>query len=143
MVRTFRCPGCGAINRVPDGRSGKPVCGRCKNELDTSGGPQEVDGKAFQAAVDSAPVPVLVDFWAPWCGPCRMAAPLLDRVGREHAGSLLVLKVNSDENPELSSRYRISGIPAFLIFKGGREVGRQMGLPAPAAFARWIEQTAR
>lgn len=139
MVDTYRCAGCGALNRVPPGRRGAPICGRCKRSLAEAAVPQDVDGEAFRRTVEAAPIPVLVDFWAPWCGPCQMAAPLVAKAAREHAGRLIVLKVNSDENPELSSRYRISGVPAFLVFRNGREAARQVGLPSPAAFASWVQ----
>jgi thioredoxin 2 len=115
------------------------VCGRCKEQLDVTGAPQAVDADGLLRAIESSPVPVLVDFWAPWCGPCRMAAPVLERIARSRAGMVLVLKVNSDDHPEVSARYRISGIPAFLMFRGGVEDARQVGLLPEQAFARWVD----
>ncbi|MBE2250953.1 MAG: thioredoxin [Myxococcus sp.] len=135
----FRCSSCGAFNRVPSGHSGVATCGRCKKDLDVSGAPQEVDADGYTRAVASSPVPVLVDFWAPWCGPCRMAAPILDAVGRQQAGKLVVLKVNTDEHPQPSAQLGIRGIPTFVVFKGGREAARQSGvLPAPA-MTQWVQ----
>jgi thioredoxin 2 len=137
----FRCARCGAFNRVPERRpDGEPTCGRCQSSLDLSGAPQSVDAEGFARAVASSPVPVVVDFWAPWCGPCRMAAPIFEQVGRAQAGRALVLKVNTDEHPEPSARLGVRGVPTFIVFKGGREVARQSGvLPAPA-MTRWVAE---
>lgn len=139
----FRCASCGAFNRVPENHpAGSPTCGRCKAALDVSGAPQAVDAQGFERAVASSPVPVLVDFWAPWCGPCRMAAPILEQVGREQAGRLVVLKVNTDEHPQPSAQLGIRGIPTFIVFKDGKEKARQSGvLPAPA-MSQWVTRNA-
>jgi thioredoxin 2 len=135
----FRCTKCGQFNTVrPDAQGRTPICGRCKQRLDLSGAPQAVSDRTFDAAIEASPIPVLVDFWAPWCGPCRMAAPAIDKLSRRRAGELLVLKVNSDENPRASQKNKIQGIPAFLVFRNGREVARQVGLLPEASLDAWV-----
>ena len=135
----YRCEACGAFNRVKaDHPEGSPVCGRCKKPLKVSGVPQSVDPEMYARAVASSPVPLLVDFWAPWCGPCRAAAPILEKLGRKHAGQLVVLKVNTQDHPQVSQQLGISGIPTFVVFRGGAEVARLPGLLPEAAFDQWL-----
>lgn len=94
--------------------------------------PIHVTDSAFEKTVLQSPIPVLVDFWAPWCGPCRMVAPTLEKLAKENAGKLLVAKVNTDENPEWAMKYEVQGIPTMLFVAGGRIVHRQVGaLPEP------------
>lgn len=135
----FRCPSCGAFNRVPQpAPAGTPSCGRCHGSLDVSGRPQEVNGEGLARAVASSPLPVLVDLWAPWCGPCRAAAPVLEAVGRAQAGRLVVLKVNTDEHPEVSASLGVRGIPTFVLYARGREIARRSGAMPRVELERWM-----
>ena len=136
-MATYRCPSCGAFNRVGTG-TGTPVCGRCKNPLPTDGAPQDVDAEALERAIASSPVPVLVDFWAPWCAPCRVAAPLFDQVARRLRGEAIVLKVDTEANPAAGARYAIRAIPTAVLFQGGRERERRMGVQPAPALESWI-----
>jgi thioredoxin 2 len=139
-MNAFRCRSCTSINRLGETPTGKqPVCGRCKQSLDISGAPQEVDALAMKSVISNSPVPVLVDFWAPWCPPCRRAAPMLDQLARERAGRVLVLKVNTEEHPEAAAPFGIQSIPTFILFEQGQKVAQQVGLPPADAFARWLD----
>jgi len=130
------CPHCAATNRVPAARIGdEPVCGRCGKPL-LDGRPIELGDADFDAVVTASKVPVLVDFWAPWCGPCRAMAPAFEQASRTLKGRALLVKVNSDENPALSARYAVRSIPTLVRLSGGRETQRQSGaLPAGAIVA--------
>jgi thioredoxin 2 len=130
------CPHCQAQNRLPAARIDEgPDCGRCGQPL-LQGQPVELGDADFDAVVAATRRPVLVDFWAAWCGPCRMMAPAFEQAGRQLAGQALFVKVDSDHNPQLSARFGIRSIPTLVRLDGGRETARQSGaLPASAIAA--------
>ena len=125
------CRSCGAKNRIPKDRLGdRPVCGKCKTPLVAGAvhdAPVPVTDASFDAEIISYPGAVLVDAWAPWCGPCRMVGPILEELARDYAGRVKITKLNVDENPGIASRYNIRSIPTLLFFKGGRMVNSQVG----------------
>jgi thioredoxin 2 len=129
------CPNCGKKNRVRASQSGVPRCGVCHTLLPWI---VEADRETFDDEL-KASVPVLVDFWAPWCGPCRMVSPLVERVGREHAGHLKVVKLNIDDAPEIADRYGVRGIPLLVLFHDGSEVTRQVGAVPHPQLNAWLE----
>jgi thioredoxin 2 len=135
------CPQCHALVRVPADRSGEhPKCPRCKAEL-LAGKPVALDSAGFTTYVERTSLPVLVDFWAPWCGPCRMMAPVLDRTAQERAATVQVAKINTDEQQELAARFNIRSIPTLILFRDGREVSRQSGAVDGGALARWLDSS--
>ncbi len=139
--QTIRCPSCGATNRISEAAREKirggltPVCGRCKTPLAADPGPLTVTDATFSAEVERSPLPVLVDMWAPWCGPCRMIAPTLDELATEMAGRVRFAELNVDENPTTASRFNVRSIPALLVFVGGREVDRIVGVQPKSEIA--------
>ena len=133
------CAACGRRARLPYAALGKQTrCGHCKAALPQPGSPIEAtSSSAFDAAAESSAVPLIVDFWAPWCGPCRMVAPELEKVARAGAGKWLIVKVNTDEQQELGARYRIRSIPMLAIVHRGRELARSAGVRPAADIERF------
>jgi thioredoxin 2 len=134
------CPSCGTGNRIPAKHlSDTGRCGNCKAALPPLNEPLEVDDGSFSQVISEATVPVLTDFWAEWCGPCKMAAPEVHALAHEMAGKAIVLKVNTEMSPRVSSQFRIQSIPNFVVFRDGRPVFQRAGLAPRAEMRRWLE----
>jgi thioredoxin 2 len=133
---TVSCPFCRTLNRVDLGRvADRPKCGECGRPM-LLDRPVQVTDSDLERVVHDAEVPVLIDFHADWCGPCKAMAPVLDELARERAGTALVAKLDTDRNPNMAARFEIRGIPTLIAFRGGREVAREVGaLPRPRLVA--------
>ena len=136
------CTACGQQNRLLYERLTDDVrCGKCKQPIRAPGEPIEVHRSAdFDSLVAHAPLPVIVDYWAPWCGPCRMVAPEVQKVAARQAGRMIVVKVNTDELQDLGQRFGIRSIPTLAVFSGGREVARTAGARPAEEIERFVEQ---
>ena len=142
-TQLIRCAGCGATNRVASDKIARglgPRCGRCKTPLTARVEPITVTDSTFAAAVERSALPVLVDAWAPWCGPCKLIAPAIDELASELAGRVRVVKLNVDDNPATAARFDIRSIPTLLVLRDGREVDRLVGVQPKAEIARRLER---
>ena len=138
----LRCPQCGQRNRVSyESVGGLARCGQCHADLPPASAPIEVQSERVFNALVGQTLPVLVDFWAPWCGPCKMVAPELVKVAAEGAGQWLVAKVNTEELPQLAQRFGISAIPTLVLLKGGHELARQAGAMPAQTILEFISAT--
>jgi thioredoxin 2 len=131
------CPHCESINRVPTGKLAEhPKCGRCHQPLFT-GAPIELTAASFMRHVERSDIPVLVDFWAPWCGPCKMMAPQFEQSARLLGPKVRLAKVNTEAEPQLAARFGIRSIPTLVLFQGGQEIARQAGAMGAQDIVRW------
>ncbi len=133
------CPACGTTNRVAYSRLGdQGRCGTCKADLPPPSSPVEIAAQqSFANLVAQSSLPVIVDFWADWCGPCQMMAPEFAKAAAQAAGQMILAKVNTEQLPQVSATLRIQGIPAFILFKNGREAARTAGFQPAAQLLRW------
>ena len=138
MADIVTCPNCGKRNRLPAAAAGVARCANCHTALPWLTTARDGD---FDQVVGASTLPVLVDLWAPWCGPCRVVAPGVEQAASELAGRLKAVKVNVDQAPRTAERLGVQGIPTLLILRQGREVARQVGAVPPAALLRWAEET--
>jgi thioredoxin 2 len=136
------CESCGSKNRVPAKHlADVGRCGACKDKLRPASEPLGVDASTFDEIVGAARLPVLVDFWASWCGPCKMAAPEVHQLAREMEGRALVLKVDTEAHPGLAARFRVQSIPNFVVLREGKVVLQRAGLAPRAEMRRWLESS--
>ncbi len=131
------CASCKTKNRVANDASGRPRCSKCQSDLPWLA---NVEANEFDRVIKASTLPVLVDLWAPWCGPCKAVAPALEQLAVDMAGTVRVVKVNVDKAPKISSRLGVQGIPTMVLFNGGSEIDRQVGALPGHAIRKWVEK---
>lgn len=138
QATTVSCPHCGRTDRVPVAAKGRPQCGRCEQPL-----PWMVDAgdDDFTEIAERAGIPVVVDLWATWCGPCRMVGPALEKVATDLAGRVELVRVDVDKNPRLPQRFKVQAVPTLLVLDQGETVARQVGAAPAPALRQWVEQS--
>ena len=133
--KVVTCPNCGQKTRVQPAAGGVPHCPKCGDPLPWL---TESSTSGFNSVVEKSPIPVLIDFWAPWCGPCRMVAPAVEKLSHELAGKLKAVKVNTDEEPGLQKRFGVRGIPTLVLMDAAKETDRVVGAMGLDALRRWV-----
>jgi thioredoxin 2 len=131
------CPHCGQANRVPAAAGGRPRCAKCRRDLPWV---VEAGDDDFAEIAEQSRVPVLVDFWATWCGPCRMVSPVLDQLAHERAGEVKLVKVDVDKAPGLSARFAIQAVPTLMVIVDGKIAARQAGAAPAPVLDRWLRE---
>jgi thioredoxin 2 len=132
----IKCPVCGKKNRVPAAASGIPQCGNCHSPLPWIAGAGDDD---YRDVVEESSLPVLVDLWAPWCGPCHLVSPALEQLANDFAGKVKLVKINVDESPSISQRFGVQGIPTLLVTRKGEVIARQTGAAPESTLRTWLE----
>ena len=136
-TKIVACAVCGKKNRVPAAASGIPRCGNCHSALPWTA---DADDESFDDVVTSSALPVLIDLWAPWCGPCKLVSPALEQIARDRAGQVKLVKVNVDEAPRSAQRFEVQGIPTLVLMHRGRVVDRQIGAAPEGALRAWLDR---
>jgi thioredoxin 2 len=136
-TKVVTCSRCSRRNRVPAVAEGKPRCGNCKAPLPWIA---DAGDDTFAMVVEQAALPVIVDLWAPWCGPCRMVSPALEQVAADLAGDIKLVKVNVDEAPKLSERFTVRAVPTLLVMRGGQVIDRQAGAAPASVLREWVRK---
>jgi thioredoxin 2 len=135
-AKIIECPHCGKNNRVPAAAAGIPRCGNCHQPLPWIA---DAGDDSFAEVVEQSTLPVVVDLWATWCGPCRMVSPALEKVAREMAGKIKLVKVDVDRAPKLSERFTVQAVPTLMVVRGGNVIARQAGAAPAAVLRQWVQ----